>query len=240
MSPIVSGCSEGRRSTLTVQDELRHVSVTAVGERHLAPSMSEGIPDAFGSAEHKADEEDHDSQSHPRADGDEEPGPGALDDGDEHRRCNRNNQHEHREGIGDPDRPAGRRGAFGASGHGGTIPPSSQPRTCGSAGDARRTLRRCPNRACRYRSRAARWGRCRTALRVGRPGQNGGVGMRDVDDRILGRRGVLAVSVSVSVAALIGGFAAVARSDAAAAVVAFLVALWFGFWASQRWRSPRA
>jgi hypothetical protein len=64
--------------------------------------------------------------------------------------------------------------------------------------------------------------------------------MRDVDDRILGRRGVLAVSVIVSVSALVGGFAAVARSDAAAAVAAFLVALWFGYWAIHRWRSLRA
>ena len=41
------------------------------------------------------------------------------------------------------------------------------------------------------------------------------MGMRDLDDRILGRRGVLAVVVVLAVTALAGGVAATVRSDTA-------------------------
>ena len=65
------------------------------------------------------------------------------------------------------------------------------------------------------------------------------MGMRDLDDRILGRRGVLAVVVVLAATALAGGVAATVRSDTATAVVAYVVAVWAGYWAVRRWRSPR-
>src|SRR3954470_10653929 len=56
------------------------------------------------------------------------------------------------------------------------------------------------------------------------------VGMRDLDNRILGQRGVLAVAVLLTVAGLVGGIAATVGSDVAAAVVVFVVAAWAGYW----------
>lgn len=64
--------------------------------------------------------------------------------------------------------------------------------------------------------------------------------MNDLDDRVLGQRGLLVVAALLALVALIGGIAVAVRSDVAAAVVAFLVAAWAGFWTLRRWRTFRA